>query len=141
MVSFSCAPAANRQISTHSWQANVSFAQKKSNPGVGPGPDTAPKILHESGFSRLLTTLLRIYTRHMDEKQREKAHFSRNSPRMRKQKLHNNRVRSTTPIFLPFLGPAAASSSALYSHRCGRFFWQKHGFPTIFSSRFSYKTR
>lgn len=58
---------------------------------------------------------------------------------MRKQKLHNNRLRSTTPIFLPFLGPAAAFSSAQYSHRCGRFLGQKHGFPTIFRSRFSYK--
>lgn len=55
----------------------------------------------------LLTALFRVfYARGRVGKSHS---VDTNSPRMRKQKLHNNRLRSATPIFLPILGPAAAA--------------------------------
>lgn len=61
---------------------------------------------------------------------------------MRKQKVHNKRVRSTTPIFLPFRGPDAAFRSAQYSHRCcGVFLVHKRGFPAGFAAKYGASVR
>ncbi len=105
--------------------------------GRNPAPERAPARtrLHKASIPaapRLWTALLFIYTRPTDGTKGQSEDVERNLPRMRKQKLHNNRLRSTTPIFLPFLGPAAALSSAQYSHRCGRLLRPKRGFPTRF---------
>ena len=88
---------------------------------AGPGPDSAPKTRRQKPLSRPLAALLGVRGPHTEENPRpDGADLNTNSPRMRKQKLHNNRLRSTTPIFPSVLGPAAARSSAPCAHRCGR---------------------
>lgn len=72
-------------------------------------PEAELQTSTEKGKSSpgLLTALFRVfYARGRVGKSHS---VDTNSPRMRKQKLHNNRLRSATPIFLPILGPAAAA--------------------------------
>lgn len=83
----------------------------------------------------LLTALFRVfYARGRVGKSHS---VDTNSPRMRKQKLHNNRLRSATPIFLPILGPAAAARQrSIPIAAAASLAKKKSGFPRIFRSMF-----
>lgn len=113
----------------------LTLASPRRGPRPGHGSQNPATESASPGSSLHPSTVRR------DERVRRNVDLVGNSPRTRRQKLHNNSVRSTTPIFLPILGLPPRFSSPLHSHRCGRFHGQKQGFSSRYCVKFCDKTR